>query len=186
MANQIRFEPWPKLRRNGTACEHSLRSWSRCPRATISPPNSGPIGCDALRRLSAIWPRSERTALQSRSIAWQQKTNSRPRSTYTSKRPRRRYHRRHYAGGGEVNEPPRLKPTNTRDYGKVRNYQAGGDVTPTADQLAQQTTAQLPQQPTADQLAATSERQLSPRYWRSIGMPSLPPTPLAFHSHPVG
>jgi hypothetical protein len=44
---------------------------------------------DWLRRFEKIernWPLSERTGLQLRSIAPRQKTNSRPRSTYTSKR----------------------------------------------------------------------------------------------------
>jgi hypothetical protein len=61
-----------------------------------------------------------------------------------------------------VNAPPRLKPISTREYGKTRNYQQGGDVTPTAEQLAQQTTQQLSQTPTADQLAATSEKTTLP------------------------
>ena len=78
------------------------------------------------------------------------------------------------------------KPLSTREYGKTRSYsheydktpgyQAGGDVTPTADQLAQQTTAQLPQQPTAAALSEQTERQLDPRYWASLGKPALPPT----------
>ena len=62
-----------------------------------------------------------------------------------------------------VTATPRLKPTSTRNYPK-RRYQTGGEVTPTAEEMADKTT-----------------RQLDPRYWASIGKPNLPPTHVQFN-----
>jgi hypothetical protein len=68
-----------------------------------------------------------------------------------------------------VTAPPRIRPISTREYGKVSRYlpqyQAGGEVTtPTAEEMAHETT-----------------RQLSPSFWANMGKPKLPPTHPSFN-----
>jgi hypothetical protein len=81
-----------------------------------------------------------------------------------------------------VTNPPRIKPLATREYGKPK-FQAGGEVESSPPILPppQPTAPPLPPLPTANELAEQSTRQLDPRFWHSMGKPSLPPTHRQFN-----